>query len=207
MKIPKEIVLNIDLVKTHGVMVGYIYSILKINSSISRDELANLCNTSVSTIKRTINYMVDQKIINRIESSGKENTYQVIPLEGEQVEQPPKQREPKQPYGDEGLVTLTQTEYKKLIKEFGTKHVHEYIKRMEEEYHRSGKIYSDCYFMLRKWILEDKKNPAYRRQGHKKTYAKGGIREQEMQNIDQYQATIELFTIDNVNDDKKGDEE
>lgn len=196
MKMPKEIVLNTDLVKTHGVMVGYIYSILKINSSISRDELANLCNTSVSTIKRTINYMIEQKIINRIESVGKENTYQVIPLEGEQAAHQHPDCDPKQPYGKEGIVMLTKKEYAALIKKHGERKTKDYIDRIEEEYHRSGRIYHDCAYIINKWIEQDKKSPApWRERQELKKHRKGdSMIEQEKRSVDKYLALVE--TVD-----------
>lgn len=205
MKIPKEIVLNIDLVKTHGVMVGYIYSILKINSSISRDELANLCNTSVSTIKRTINYMVDQKIINRIESSGKENTYKVIPLDGDTAKQQP-EKELKHKYGEYQHVELTAKQYASLVKRYNENTVNDAIKAMDEYCEKHGKKYANCYLKLIEWIDQDNDKKLYygkRRRG-KKSYVKGGIRDQEMANLDQYLDCVNLYTVDATN--KEDDE-
>lgn len=74
------------------------------------------------------------------------------------AEVPAKQAEPvhKKVFGEYKHVHLTQSEYEKLVSEFGEKKTTEYIKRCDEQQEKTGKFYSNCYVPIKNWITEDK---------------------------------------------------
>ncbi len=55
-----------------------------------------------------------------------------------------------------GTVKLTQQQHSKLVEDFGSEKVEEYIKRCDEYQQSKGRQYSNNYDTIRKWIEEDK---------------------------------------------------
>lgn len=199
--------ISYELAIEHGANVAFLHGILTqkaVNNkiTISQTELVELSGMSERTVRNILAKLIDLSLIKCIRK-GKENTYQVRPLEVDSAGQQP-EREPKQPYGAEAIVMLTPTEYAALIKDFGESKIKDYIERMEIQYHRSGKPYGDYNYMIRDWIKKDQNRPAYgKRKGRKKG---GSLKKQEMQNIGQYLDAVEFFETDRQ-DQKKGDGE
>ncbi len=61
----------------------------------------------------------------------------------------------KEPYGKEGKVLLTITEYLTLVRDYGDDTVERYIERMDSYMTAKNIQYSDCYSQLMLWLKKD----------------------------------------------------
>lgn len=65
-------------------------------------------------------------------------------------------KEEKHKYGEYKHILLTDTQYNKLVSDFGEERVSKAIKKVDEYVQTSGKTYKDYNLVLRKWGLEEK---------------------------------------------------
>lgn len=75
----------------------------------------------------------------------------------ENIEKPPK--EIKHKYGEFNHVRLTETEYNKLLQEYGQDKILLFIKKVDEYCEEHGKSYKNYNLTIRKWISNDKSKP------------------------------------------------
>lgn len=59
-------------------------------------------------------------------------------------------------FGDYKHVLLTDTQYSKLVKDYGEKRALEYINKVDSYCQQNGKEYNDYNLTIRKWLEEDK---------------------------------------------------
>lgn len=64
-------------------------------------------------------------------------------------------RETKHKHGEYNHVTLTASEYQRLIDDYGTQRVESAIRRVDEYCQTSGKRYKDYNLVIRKWGMEE----------------------------------------------------
>lgn len=91
-----------------------------------------------------------------------------------------KKKEPMQKYGEYKHVLLNDTQYNRLLKEFGEKKTADYIRKVDEYVQQTGKKYNDYNLTIRKFMRDDggKDKPE---QEH--SYDLNKILEHSMQNV------------------------
>lgn len=154
------------LVKKYGWTIAGVYSVLLhkckppiYEVTITRAELSVLCGTTLMTIRRSIEKLIEIDLIERITTAGGANVYKVVPIVNARIHQHAERTqsdgEPKQIYGEYKHVLLSESEYESLINEFRDYKVKKYIKKVDEYCQQHGTTYSDYAFTIRKWIRED----------------------------------------------------
>jgi len=75
----------------------------------------------------------------------------------EEAPKPKKEKEQKHKYGEYGYVKLTETEYNRLVSEYGEKIIREYITKVDNycKSNNNKQKYSDYNLVLRDWLRRD----------------------------------------------------
>lgn len=159
-----------NLVREYGFTVAGVYAVL-LNKckppvyeiTTTRSELAEICNLSIISVRRTLDILINIKLIERVTRVGKANTYRIVPIINARIHQQKapasetsEQSEKKQAYGRYQHVLLAASQYSELVETYGEEKTKNYIQRVDEYCQQHDKHYSDCVVTIKKWIEEDK---------------------------------------------------